>query len=402
MKIKNRWIYVIAGTMILLFAGLVYAWSVMSAPIAAQYPNWSKAQLSITFTLVMMFFCFGAVVGGLLAKRINVKINIIVAAGLFLTGFFISSQATTLLTLYLSFGVCCGFASGLTYNGVLGTMGKWFPDKPGLVSGILLMGFGMGSFLIGKIYTAYTPLSADGWRSSFRVFGVIITIVLIIGSFFFVLPKEEDLKNIPMAAKKTSQQVESMNARQMVRKSSFWFAFLWAVMLSATGLALLSQAGSIVLEVGGKGVAPGTIATLVGMISIANGFGRVIFGALFDRFGQRVTMFTGGIVMLSATLVMIGAFVSHSLILLVIGFVFCGMVYGGVTATNAAFVNSFYGPENYAVNLSIINLNLMVASFGSTFAGMLYDKSGSYLSTFVMMVVATVIGGLSSALIKKK
>ena len=106
--------------------------------------------------------------------------------------------------------------------------------------------------------------------------------------------------------------------------------------------------------------------------------------------------------MLSATLVMIGAFVSHSLILLVIGFVFCGMVYGGVTATNAAFVNSFYGPENYAVNLSIINLNLMVASFGSTFAGMLYDKSGSYLSTFVMMVVATVIGGLSSALIKKK
>ena len=106
--------------------------------------------------------------------------------------------------------------------------------------------------------------------------------------------------------------------------------------------------------------------------------------------------------MLSATLVMIGAFVSHSLILLVIGFVFCGMVYGGDTATNAAFVNSFYGPENYAVNLSIINLNLMVASFGSTFAGMLYDKSGSYLSTFVMMVVATVIGGLSSALIKKK
>ena len=61
MKTRNRWIYVIAGTLILLFAGLVYAWSVMSAPIAAQYPSWSKAQLSITFTLVMMFFCFGAV-----------------------------------------------------------------------------------------------------------------------------------------------------------------------------------------------------------------------------------------------------------------------------------------------------------------------------------------------------
>ena len=188
----------------------------------------------------------------------------------------------------------------------------------------------------------------------------------------------------------------------MIRKSSFWFAFLWAVMLSATGLALISQAGSIVLEVGGKGVAPGTIATLVGMISIANGIGRVIFGALFDKRGQRVTMFTGGIVMLSATLVMIGAFLNHSLLLLVVGFVFCGMVYGGVTATHAAFVNSFYGAENYAVNLSVINLNLIVASFGSTIAGMLYDRSGSYLSTFIMMMVATVIGGVASALINRK
>lgn len=402
MKIKNRWIYVIAGTVILLFAGLVYAWSVMSAPVAAQYPSWSKAQLSITFTLVMMFFCFGAVAGGLLAKKICVRINIYIAAGLFLAGFLIASQATTLLTLYIAFGVCCGFASGLTYNGVLGTMGKWFPDKPGLVSGILLMGFGMGSFLIGKIYTAFTPVTADGWRTSFRVFGICITVVLILGSFFFVLPSQEDLDQIPMKKKKTTQMVESISARKMIRKSSFWFAFLWAVMLSATGLALISQAGSIVLEVGGKGVSPGTVATLVGIISITNGIGRVIFGALFDRFGQKVTMFTAGIVMLSATLVMIGAFSNSSLVLLVVGFIFCGMVYGGVTATNAAFVNSFYGSENYAVNLSIINLNLMVASFGSTIAGLLYDKSGSYLSTFVMMVIATIIGGLSSALIKKK
>lgn len=402
MRMKNRWVYVIAGTFILLFAGMVYAWSVMSSPIASQYPEWSKAQLSITFTLVMTFFCLGAVFGGLLAKKINVKINIFMAAGLFLAGFFIASTATSLAVLYLAFGVCCGFASGLTYNAVLGTMGKWFPDKPGLVSGILLMGFGMGSFLIGKLYIAYTPVTLDGWRTSFRVFGILITVVLIIGSVFFVLPTTEDLEPYQSHIKAVQSDVKSLSAREMIRKSSFWFAFLWAIMLSATGLALISQAGSIVMEIGGAKTAAGTVATMVGIISISNGIGRVIFGALFDKRGQRFTMFTGNIVMLSATGILVGAFMMKSLSILVLAFILCGMVYGGVTATNAAFVNRFYGPGNFAVNLSIINLNLMIASFGSTIAGILYDQSGSYFSTFMMMAIATAIGFVSSTLIRHK
>ena len=402
MKKMNRWIYIIAGTSILLFAGMVYAWSVMSSPIANQYPEWSKAQLSITFTLVMTFFCLGAVFGGLLAKKVNVKINILLAAGLFLAGFYIASTATSLGVLYLAFGVCCGFASGLTYNAVLGTMGKWFPDKPGLVSGILLMGFGMGSFLIGKLYIAYTPATLDGWRTSFRVFGIMITVILIIGSVFFVLPTKEDLEPYQAHIKEVHSSVKSISAREMIRKSSFWFAFIWAIMLSATGLALISQAGCVVMEIGGAKTAAGTVATMVGIISISNGTGRVIFGALFDKKGQRFTMFTGNIVMLSATGILVGAFMLKSLPILIIAFILCGMVYGGVTATNAAFVNRFYGSENYAVNLSIINLNLMIASFGSTIAGMLYDQSGSYFSTFIMMAIATVIGFGSSVLIRHK
>lgn len=158
MKLKlNRWIYAAVGVIVLLFAGLVYAWSVLASPIAAEFTQWSQAQLSLTFTICMTLFCLGGFVGGLLSGKINVKINVWAAAVLFFIGFFVASRATSLTGLYIGYGVFAGFASGLAYNAVMSTMSKWFPDKQGLISGILLMGFGLGSFIIGKVYQAYTP-----------------------------------------------------------------------------------------------------------------------------------------------------------------------------------------------------------------------------------------------------
>ena len=75
--------------------------------------------------------------------------------------------------LYIGFGVLCGLSSGLCYNAVMSTMVRWFPDRPGLISGVLLMGFGGGSFIIGKLYQAWTPDWIGGWRVSFVVLGII-------------------------------------------------------------------------------------------------------------------------------------------------------------------------------------------------------------------------------------
>ncbi|MGM9534117.1 MAG: MFS transporter, partial [Intestinibacter sp.] len=184
MKALNRWIYAVVGVIVLLFAGLIYAWSVLVTPISQEFTNWSNTSLSLTFTICMIFFCLGGLIGGLLQKKIDVKINVWLAAVLFLIGFFISSKAQSIATLYVGYGVLAGFASGLAYNSVMSTMSKWFLDKQGLISGILLMGFGLGSFIIGKIYQAYTPTDIGGWRTSFMIFGIILVIVLGIGGFF--------------------------------------------------------------------------------------------------------------------------------------------------------------------------------------------------------------------------
>lgn len=407
MKALNRWIYAVVGVIVLLFAGLIYAWSVLVTPISQEFTNWSNTSLSLTFTICMIFFCLGGLIGGLLQKKIDVKINVWLAAVLFLIGFFISSKAQSIATLYVGYGVLAGFASGLAYNSVMSTMSKWFLDKQGLISGILLMGFGLGSFIIGKIYQAYTSTDIGGWRTSFMIFGIILVIVLGIGGFFFVKPGDDFVP--PVSASKGKEKnsnkinkelVIDVNSVQMVKRPSFWFYFVWATLLGAAGLALISQASGIAGEVG-KGVSASTIATVVGLISICNGIGRVIYGGMFDKLGRFKTMMTVVVVFFISALLLIIAFKSKSFGILIVGFMLCGASYGGITSTNSAFINSFYGATNYPVNFSIINLNLIIASFGSTIAGALYDSSGSYLSTIFMMIGAIALSFICVVSIKR-
>ena len=101
MKQLNRWVYAIVGVIVLLFAGLVYAWSVLSTPIAAEFTAWSKAQLSLTFTLVMILFCVGSLLCGLLAGKLSAKTSVRIGAVLFLLGFLLASRTQTPLMLYI-------------------------------------------------------------------------------------------------------------------------------------------------------------------------------------------------------------------------------------------------------------------------------------------------------------
>lgn len=393
MKKLNRWVYAAFGVVILLFAGMVYAWSVLSGPIAQEYPQWTNAQLSLTFTIVMTLFCVGCMAGGFLSGKVSAKIYVWAAAAMFLGGFMLSARITSLMGLYIGFGVICGFASGLAYNAVMGTISRWFPDKQGLISGVLLMGFGLSSFLVGKIFQMCTPETIGAWRQSFTVFGVITAVVLAICAFFVEKPPAD--YQPPAAGKQAKRWVNpvAMEAATgtMVRKPAFWLYYLWAILLSAAGLALVSQASGIAREIG-TDVSAGTIATVVGLISICNGVGRVILGALFDKAGRSKTMQTVNVLFLLTCGVLILSLSLKSFPILVVGFILGGFSYGGVTPTNSAFVSSYYGLKHFPLNFSIINTNLIIASFGSTIAGALYDASRSFFSTDAMIGVLALLG----------
>ncbi len=396
MQKRNRWVFVIAGVIVLLLAGVIYAWSVMSQPISASHPAWTATQLSITFTLAMAFFCTGNLVVGLLSKKLSPRIYVILTAVLFLAGFLTASMTSDgLWTLYVGFGVLCGLGSGFAYNIVLSTISAWFPDKQGLASGILLMGFGLSSFLIGKIYTAATPSDGSmGWCVTFRVIGVVIFAVIFLASFFFVRPGEDFVPPAPSKAKTVREPAADLTPGGMVRKGSFWLFYIWITMTGAAGMVLVSQASGIALEVGPE-ISAGTIATVVGMISILNAVGRVVFGALFDRRGFRLTMAVDILAFAVSSLILILTLRISSFPLVVVGFMVGGFAYGGPGPIASAFSSDFYGRTHYSANFSIIITNGIIASFGSTIAGRLFDISQSYMSSAVMLLGITAVSFLA-------
>ena len=127
------------------------------------------------------------------------------------------------------------------------------------------------------------------------------------------------------------------------------------------------------------------------LISILNGIGRVFFGSLFDKKGYKPTMIVDMIIFLVATGILIAALRTGNFALIVLGFVVGGFAYGGVTPTNSALISDFFGRQNFSLNFSIINTNLLIASFASTIAGKLYDASQSYMSTLLMMGILTIV-----------
>ncbi len=129
----------------------------------------------------------------------------------------------------------------------------------------------------------------------------------------------------------------------------------------------------------------------MGLISVFNGIGRVLFGGMFDTAGRGRTMQLINALFLVTAAILVAALKLGSFPVLVAGFSVGGLAYGGVTPGNAAFVSSYYGMKHYSLNLSVVVTNLLFASFGSTVAGALYDATQSYFSVYLM------IAGLAAA-----
>ena len=394
---SNRSIYAVTGVIVLLCDGLIYAWSIMSAPIAIEFPTWSNTQLSFTFTIVMIMFSAGGIIGGILSKKLKPGYYLRISGLLFLIGFGISSRAQNLSSLYIAFGCVCGFACGFAYNAVISTVNKWFTDKQGFISGILLMGFGFGSFFVGKIFQALTPSETGGWRISFVILGVVVFCVMIFASFILKSPPDGYIcpaRNNNLKKPVNSVAIEAPPAI-MLRHCSFWLCLIWSSVLFLAGVAIVSNANGIAMEIGSDR-SSGTIATVVGLISIFNGIGRVIMGSTYDRLGRAFTMHMSNISFLIAAFILFTAQSTHSFILLIAGFICCGFAYSGVSPVISAFVNSYFGSRYYPTNYSIINLCALVGAFGSTIVGALYDATHSYLSTYIMVGTMAAVGILTA------
>lgn len=171
-------------------------------------------------------------------------------------------------------------------------------------------------------------------------------------------------------------------------------------MILAAGLAIMSQGSVISVQVD-PDISMNSIATLVGLISVFSGLGRILFGVLFDKIKYRKTLVLGSGAFSFATVLLIIAIVTKSVVLLAIGFIFTGLSYGCLAPTTSAFTRLFYGNKYYSINYPIINMTVLLSSFASTAAGMIYDILKSYVALIAVFTALLIGVTFLSLLIKK-
>lgn len=387
---KARWGYLILGVALLLCLGLIYAWSVFRAPLEAEF-GWSKAQTSVTFSISMMMFCLGGLVSGVVTGRKGPRVPLAGCALFLLAGFAAASRISTLPGIYVSYGCLCGFGVGLGYNATISTVMRWFPDKQGLVSGITLMGFGFGGMLLGTLGASL--ITALGWRRTFLIFAVAFAAIMLAGALL-LRPADDAFVEAASTGGRRKAAVEEIPWRDMLRRRNFWLCFLWAVILSAAGLAIINESTTYAASFVGGDLT--RAAAIAGVVSIANGVGRVISGQMFDTVGYRATMLSISALYAASTAALVASLRTGSVPILAAAFLLVGLAYGGVPPTNSAFVVYFFGRRHYALNFSIINMNLIAASYLGPLCG-----GGSYMGIFIAILVFAIAGAVLTLLVRK-
>ena len=399
--VKNRARMLIVGVFTMLFAGILYAWSILKVPFAQELA-YAPSMLALNFTLTMCFFCIGGLISSFLVKRYGTKPMIVLSGMLAGLGFVMTSllNAATSFLLFITYAFLAGLGIGMAYIIIISTVNAWFPDRRGLSSGALMMGFGASSLVLGNIADALFS-SAIGWRFTYIIIGIAIAVVISLSALFIEKPDASIKLPAPkIMARKREESFETRDytSGEMIKRFTFWRAFLFLVFNTAVGSAVISFARDLALSVGAQAA---LATTLVGVLAIFNGLGRIITGIVFDKMGRRFTMLAANILTIFAAGMTLLAVSIHSLPLCIVGLCLTGMSYGASPTVASAFTSAFYGQKHFASNLGVVNFNLMAASFIATACSTLQQSSGGYTAPFVLLLVLAVSGLALNISIKK-
>jgi len=355
----NRWSIAIAGIIIQIALGAVYAWSVFRIPLTREF-GWTISQVTLAFTIAILTLGFASFVGGLWMRRSGPR-SVAIAAGIFYgAGIFLASfSGEHLWWLYFSYGILAGIGLGLGYIVPVATLVKWFPDRRGMITGIAVAGFGAGALITAPI--ASRLIVNVGVMKTFAILGVAYFIAVTIPAFWMKDPPANYRPSgwAPSAAQQRQRSTKTYTLSEAMRTWQ-WYG-LWALLFlnTSAGISIISQAAPMAQEV--TGVSAAVAAGLVGIISIANGAGRFLWAWFSDLVGRRWVFLSMFVIqaILFFVLPRIQSFPAFTSLCFVV--LLC---YGGGFGTLPAFAADYFGPENVG---SIYGL--MLTAWG--FAGVL-------------------------------
>ncbi len=383
----NRVVVAIAGVVMQVALGAVYAWSVFSDPLAQQYGGATATAVNATFSITIFTLGFAAFVGGLWMSSAGPRTVALTAGVLYGLGIFLAGFAGSSLTLlYLTYGLIAGAGIGLGYIVPVATLIKWFPDKRGFITGIAVAGFGGGAFITA--FVARGLVSSVGPFRTFTILGIIY-LVMVVGAALF-------MRNPPEGWTPPGWEPDSDEGGGTAHadydlggatRTWQWYA-LWALLfLNVTaGISIITVASPMAVELSDASAT--AAAALVSIISVGNALGRFFWAWLSDAIGRKwvfLVMFV-----LQAVLFALLPFVGTVYVVLaVVSFVIISC-YGGGFGTMPAFAADYFGSANVG---KIYGLMLTAWSFGGVLGPLLIsyiiDSTGNY--TLAFFIIAAIM-----------
>lgn len=394
--VANRWAIVIAAIFMQLALGAVYAWSVFVKPLQQANPHWNKTDVTTTFTLAIFFLGVGSTIGGFWMDRTGPRLVATAAGVCYGLGVFLSGFAgSSLQALWLTYGVLGGIGMGLGYIVPVATLVKWFPDKRGLITGLAVGGFGAGAVITAPVATKLIGTPGVGVYKTFSILGVIYFIFVVVAAQFYRNPPPGYR---PAGWQPTAAQVSQRASRDYTLGESLrtwqWFV-LWAILFLnvSAGIMLISQASSMAQEI--FGVSAITAASLVSLISIFNGGGRVFWAWLSDIITRRYVFLIMFLLQCVLFLVMVRAATAKTYPLFVVMALIVALCYGGGFGTMPSFAADYFGPKYsgfvYGTMLTAWGAGGIL---GPILIAQVRDRTGGYTQAMVIIAIIMLLSAI--------
>jgi MFS family permease len=423
----SKWLIPPAALCVHLSIGQVYAFSVFKTSLVERFDS-SQTAVAWIFSIAIVMLGLSAAVLGTWVERVGPRMAMVTAASCWGSGFLIGSLGIaigSLPVLYLGYGVIGGIGLGIGYISPVSTLIKWFPDRPGLATGMAIMGFGGGALIASPLSTKLMSVFDSGFdpadttsvasssalSSTFLTLGVVYLVFMLVGAALVRVPPGhgEDDSVVPQPGRNGAL----VTAARAIRTPQFFF--LWVVLFCnvTAGIGILEQAAPMIQDFfrgsgGESSVSAAEAAGFVGMLSLANMAGRFVWSSLSDVIGRRLTymMYLGVGAALYVVLATLGT--QSTAVFVIIACVIISY-YGGGFATVPAYLKDAFGTlEVGAIHGRLLTAWAAAGVVGPLIVNGFLDAAGEpgslvagdYYPALITMTVLLVVGFVSNLMIR--
>ncbi|MCU1536782.1 MAG: transporter [Humibacillus sp.] len=407
----NRWLILVAGVLVQLAIGAVYAWSVFAK--AMQSPDafgWSKAQAAVPFELAIGMIFVGSYIGGRIQDRRGPKVVALTGGVVYSLGVMLASFADKdrFWVLLLGYGILGGFGLGMAYIVPIAMLQKWFPDKPGLITGIAVAGFGFGAVITAPLGQRLIAGDPSMPTKAFLPLGIGYLVAVVLGASLFRNPPEgyrPPGMAAPVAAKDGTPSsgdaaavVDADYTADEALHTRQWYLLTAILTLSVTaGISLISVAAGSASDVAGYSAA--TAASLVGILGLFNGGGRVLWGWLSDKVGK-MPAFMGILGIQGVCLLLIPHASSPALFAVLAALIY--LCYGGAFGTMPSTAGRFFGVRNAGAIYGLMLIGWSLGGIvGPLLISSLIGEQKAYTLGFTVVGIIALVGMALPMLTKK-